>query len=44
MIARAGGEPPEAFAQDDLAINGWAIESSIYAEDPYRGFLPSIGR
>ncbi|MDP3868709.1 acetyl/propionyl/methylcrotonyl-CoA carboxylase subunit alpha [Phenylobacterium sp.] len=33
-----------AFAQKDLAINGWSIESRIYAEDPYRGFLPSIGR
>ncbi len=33
-----------AFGQDDLKINGWAIESRIYAEDPYRGFLPSIGR
>ncbi|MGB3177345.1 MAG: acetyl/propionyl/methylcrotonyl-CoA carboxylase subunit alpha [Albidovulum sp.] len=32
------------FAQKDLKINGWAIESRLYAEDPYRGFLPSIGR
>ena len=32
------------FAQDDLKINGWAIENRLYAEDPYRGFLPSIGR
>ncbi|KQS54193.1 acetyl/propionyl-CoA carboxylase subuit alpha [Brevundimonas sp. Leaf363] len=43
MIRSAAGEPL-AFAQDDLAIDGWAIESRIYAEDPYRGFLPSIGR
>ncbi len=43
MIRVAAGEPL-TFAQDDLAINGWAIESRIYAEDPYRGFLPSIGR
>ena len=43
MIRVAAGEPL-AFGQDDLAINGWAIESRIYAEDPYRGFLPSIGR
>ncbi|MDP2214577.1 acetyl/propionyl/methylcrotonyl-CoA carboxylase subunit alpha [Phenylobacterium sp.] len=43
MIRSAAGEPL-AFAQDDLKINGWAIESRIYAEDPYRGFLPSIGR
>ncbi|MCG9916852.1 MAG: acetyl/propionyl/methylcrotonyl-CoA carboxylase subunit alpha [Phenylobacterium sp.] len=43
MIRSAAGEPLP-FAQDDLKINGWAIESRIYAEDPYRGFLPSIGR
>ena len=43
MIRSAAGEPL-AFQQADLAINGWAIESRIYAEDPYRGFLPSIGR
>ena len=43
MIRVAAGEPL-AFAQDDLNINGWAVESRIYAEDPYRGFLPSIGR
>ena len=43
MIRVAAGEPL-SFSQDDLAINGWAIESRIYAEDPYRGFLPSIGR
>jgi propionyl-CoA carboxylase alpha chain len=38
----AGGALP--FKQADLKINGWAVESRIYAEDPYRGFLPSIGR
>ncbi|HEY8617572.1 acetyl/propionyl/methylcrotonyl-CoA carboxylase subunit alpha [Phenylobacterium sp.] len=43
MIRSAAGEPL-AFGQQDLKINGWAIESRIYAEDPYRGFLPSIGR
>ncbi|HQT53078.1 MAG TPA: acetyl/propionyl/methylcrotonyl-CoA carboxylase subunit alpha [Phenylobacterium sp.] len=43
MIRSAYGEKL-AFAQKDLAINGWSIESRIYAEDPYRGFLPSIGR
>ncbi len=31
-----------SFKQDDIGINGWAIESRIYAEDPVR-FLPSIG-
>ncbi|MBX9576704.1 MAG: acetyl/propionyl/methylcrotonyl-CoA carboxylase subunit alpha [Caulobacteraceae bacterium] len=43
MIRSAWGEKL-AFAQSDLKIDGWAIESRIYAEDPYRGFLPSIGR
>jgi propionyl-CoA carboxylase alpha chain len=38
----AGGTLP--FVQDDLKINGWAIENRLYAEDPYRNFLPSIGR
>jgi propionyl-CoA carboxylase alpha chain len=33
------------FTQDDIKINGWAIESRVYAEDPYKNFgLPSIGR
>ena len=43
MIRSAYGETL-AFQQKDLSINGWSIESRIYAEDPYRGFLPSIGR
>ncbi len=43
MIRSAAGEPL-AFAQGDLKIDGWAMESRIYAEDPYRKFLPSIGR
>ena len=43
MIRVAAGETLP-FRQDDLKINGWAMESRLYAEDPYRGFLPSIGR
>ena len=43
MIRVANGEPLP-FKQDDLKINGWAMESRLYAEDPYRNFLPSIGR
>ncbi|MXX88126.1 MAG: acetyl/propionyl/methylcrotonyl-CoA carboxylase subunit alpha [Boseongicola sp. SB0677_bin_26] len=43
MIRVAAGEKL-ALAQSDIGINGWAIESRLYAEDPYRGFLPSIGR
>ncbi|MFO8125740.1 acetyl-CoA carboxylase biotin carboxylase subunit [Yoonia sp.] len=43
MIRVAAGEKLP-FEQKDLKINGWAMESRLYAEDPYRGFLPSIGR
>ena len=43
MIRVAAGEALP-FAQSDLKINGWAVESRLYAEDPYRNFLPSIGR
>ena len=43
MIRVAAGEKL-AIAQKALKIKGWAIESRIYAEDPYRNFLPSIGR
>ncbi|GHC78350.1 acetyl-CoA carboxylase biotin carboxylase subunit [Limoniibacter endophyticus] len=43
MIRIAAGEQL-SLEQKDVALNGWAIESRIYAEDPYRSFLPSIGR
>ena len=43
MIRIAAGESLE-LSQADVGIRGWAIESRIYAEDPYRSFLPSIGR
>jgi propionyl-CoA carboxylase alpha chain len=43
MIRVAAGEKL-AIAQDDVKIDGWAIENRVYAEDPYRGFLPSKGR
>jgi propionyl-CoA carboxylase alpha chain len=43
MIRVAAGERL-ALRQDDVKLNGWAIESRLYAEDPYRNFLPSIGR
>ena len=43
MIRIATGERL-AFTADDVGIDGWSIEARIYAEDPRRGFLPSIGR
>ena len=43
MIRVAAGEKLP-FAQDDIRLTGWAMESRLYAEDPYRNFLPSIGR
>lgn len=43
MIRVAAGEKL-GIAQDDVKISGWSIENRIYAEDPYRGFLPSTGR
>ena len=43
MIRVAAGEKL-TIKQDDVTLNGWAIESRLYAEDPYRNFLPSIGR
>ena len=43
MIRVANGEKLNV-KQNSIKINGWAIESRLYAEDPYRNFLPSIGR
>jgi propionyl-CoA carboxylase alpha chain len=43
MIRVAAGEQLP-LTQDDVQLNGWAIENRVYAEDPYRGFLPSTGR
>jgi len=43
MIRVAAGEKLK-IAQGDVRLDGWAIESRLYAEDPYRNFLPSIGR
>jgi propionyl-CoA carboxylase alpha chain len=43
MIRVANGEKLP-ITQAEVGINGWALETRVYAEDPYRGFLPSIGR
>jgi propionyl-CoA carboxylase alpha chain len=43
MIRVAAGEKL-ALSQKDVKLDGWSIETRVYAEDPYRGFLPSTGR
>jgi propionyl-CoA carboxylase alpha chain len=43
MIRVAGGEKLP-FTQQDVELKGWAIEARVYAEDPFRNFLPSTGR
>ncbi len=43
MVRVAGGEKLK-LKQSDIKLDSWAIEARIYAEDPYRNFLPSVGR
>ncbi len=43
MIRVAAGEKLP-LKQDDVTLTGWAMETRVYAEDPFRGFLPSVGR
>jgi propionyl-CoA carboxylase alpha chain len=43
MIRVAAGEKLP-LTQDEVTLTGWAVENRVYAEDPYRGFLPSTGR
>ncbi len=43
MIRIAAGEPLP-LSQDEVTLKGWAVEARVYAEDPYRNFLPSTGR
>jgi propionyl-CoA carboxylase alpha chain len=43
MIRVAAGEAL-SFTQAEVKLDGWAVENRVYAEDPYRGFLPSTGR
>ena len=44
QMIRVANNEPLSITQDDVKLNGWAIENRLYAEDPYRNFLPSIGR
>jgi acetyl/propionyl-CoA carboxylase alpha subunit len=41
MIRVAAGEKLK-YTQADIPIDGWAVEARVYAEDPYRNFLPSV--
>ncbi|WP_374764999.1 acetyl-CoA carboxylase biotin carboxylase subunit [Yunchengibacter salinarum] len=43
MLRVASGEKL-GLTQDDIRLTGWSVETRVYAEDPFRGFLPSIGR
>ena len=43
MIRVAAGEKLP-LVQDDVTLTGWAMESRVYAEDPFRNFMPSTGR
>src|SRR3546814_11960336 len=43
MIRIAAGDKL-SFGQQDVKLNGWAVEARVYAEDPLRDFMPSIGR
>jgi propionyl-CoA carboxylase alpha subunit len=44
QMIRVAADERLAFGQSDVAMLGWSIETRVYAEDPYRGFLPSTGR
>jgi len=44
QMIRVANNEPLSITQDDITLTGWAMESRLYAEDPYRNFLPSIGR
>ncbi len=44
LMIRVAADERLAFGQSDVAMLGWSVETRVYAEDPYRGFLPSTGR
>jgi propionyl-CoA carboxylase alpha chain len=44
LMIRSAADERLAVSQEEVKLAGWAVESRIYAEDPYRGFLPSTGR
>ena len=44
LMIKVAADEELPFGQDDVKLNGWALEARVYAEDPFRNFLPSIGR
>ncbi len=44
LMIRVANDEKLPISQKDVVINGWALEARVYAEDPFRDFLPSIGR
>ena len=44
LMIRVAADEPLPLSQTDVRLSGWAIEARVYAEDPFRGFLPSVGR
>ncbi|MED5314101.1 MAG: acetyl/propionyl/methylcrotonyl-CoA carboxylase subunit alpha [Pseudomonadota bacterium] len=44
QMIRVAADEKLSITQDDIVADGWAIEARVYAEDPARGFLPSIGQ
>jgi len=44
LMLKVAANEPLPLKQDEIEVNGWAIESRIYAEDPAHNFLPSVGR
>jgi len=44
MMLRVAAGEKLPISQEDIVMNGWAIECRLYAEDPFRSFLPSTGR
>jgi len=44
QMIRVAASEKLAITQDDVKLNGWSMEARVYAEDPFRNFLPSTGR
>eukprot|EP01043_Picozoa_sp_COSAG02_P022823 COSAG02_NODE_1197_length_13932_cov_42.811176_13_plen_197_part_00 len=44
QMLRIGAGLPLSIKQEDIGIDGWAVEARVYAENPFKNFLPSVGR